>query len=101
MQNPQIWRANSTKSSTLAIRNCPSGVSLAVQWLRLHTSNARDAGSNTGGGTKIPHAVWPKKKKKSSLLLFCWRTCIASYCPIPSLVSSLFKPILLYRPLTV
>ena len=69
MQNPQIWRANSTKSSTLAIRNCPSGVSLAVQWLRLHTSNARDAGSNTGGGTKIPHAVWPKKKKK---VLFCY-----------------------------
>ena len=35
-----------------------------VQWLRLHASNAGYAGLIPGQGTKIPHAVWPKKKKK-------------------------------------
>ena len=34
------------------------GTSLAVQWLRLHTSNARGAGSVPGWGTKIPHTLW-------------------------------------------
>ena len=38
------------------------GTSLAVQWLRLHISTARGAGSIPGQGTKIPHAsaAWPK-----------------------------------------
>ena len=31
--------------------------SLAVQWLRLCTSNAGGAGSNPGQGTKIPRAM--------------------------------------------
>ena len=31
--------------------------SLAVQWLRLHTSNAGAMGSIPGQGTKIPHVT--------------------------------------------
>ena len=34
-----------------------SGMSLVVQWPRLHSSNAVDAGSIPGQGTKISHAV--------------------------------------------
>ena len=34
-----------------------------VQWLRLHTSNAGDAGLIPGQGIKILHAARPKKKK--------------------------------------
>ena len=32
-----------------------------VQWLRLHAPNAEGTGLNPGQGTKIPHAVQPKK----------------------------------------
>ena len=39
------------------------GTSLVVQWLRVHSSNARGVGSIPGGGTKILHAAWPKQKK--------------------------------------
>ena len=35
-----------------------------VQWLRLHASTAVGIGSIPGQGTKILHAIWPKKKKK-------------------------------------
>ena len=35
-----------------------------VQWLRLHASTAVDMGSIPGWGTKIPHAIWPKKEKE-------------------------------------
>ena len=41
------------------------GTSLAVHWLRLHTSTAGGMGSIPGWGTKILHATrktWPKKK---------------------------------------
>ena len=38
------------------------GTSLAVQWLRLHASNARGVGSIPGQGTKCPHAAAKKKK---------------------------------------
>ena len=34
------------------------GTFLAVQWLRLHTSNAGDAGSILHRGTEIPHTTW-------------------------------------------
>ena len=34
------------------------------QWLRRHASNVGGMGSIPGQGTKIPHAMWPKKKKK-------------------------------------
>ena len=41
-------------------------MSLVIQWLRFCTSNAGDEGSIPGWGTKIPHALWPKKKKKKN-----------------------------------
>ena len=46
------------------------GTSLVVQWLKLSASNAGDASSNPGRGTKIPHAVWlgQKKRKKAHVL---------------------------------
>ena len=37
--------------------------SLAVQWLRFCASIEVSMGSIPGQGTKIPHAMWPKKKK--------------------------------------
>ena len=41
-----------------------SGTFLAVQWLGLHASTARDMSSILDQGTKIPHAMaWPKAKK--------------------------------------
>ena len=43
------------------------GTSLAVQWLRLHTSTAGGTGLIPGQGTKIPHAAWrdhPTTKKR-------------------------------------
>ena len=40
------------------------GTSLAVQWLRLCASNAGGVGSIPGAGTKIPHALRPKKEKR-------------------------------------
>ena len=39
------------------------GTSLAVQWLRLHASNAGSAGSVSGWGTKISHAHRTAKNK--------------------------------------
>ena len=38
------------------------GTSLAVQWLRLRASNARDASSIPECGVKIPHDSWPKNQ---------------------------------------
>ena len=35
-----------------------------VQWLSLHGSLAGDTSLIPGQGTKIPHAMWPKKEKK-------------------------------------
>ena len=43
------------------------GTSLAVQWLKLHTSNAGSAGSIPGWGTKIPNATGCGQKKKTIL----------------------------------
>ena len=37
------------------------GNSLAVQWLGLCTFTVKGPGSIPDQGTKIPHAVWPKK----------------------------------------
>ena len=45
------------------------GTSLVVQWLRLRASTAGGTGLIPGWGTKIPHAVWPKKKKSLYLVL--------------------------------
>ena len=41
------------------------GTSLAVQWLGFSAFIAEGTGSVPGWGTKIPHAAWPKAKKKS------------------------------------
>ena len=40
------------------------GTSLAVHWLRRHSSNAGDAGLIPGQGTGGLHAVWCSQKKK-------------------------------------
>ena len=49
---------------------CLSGISLVVQWLRLHASNAGVADSIPGQGTKIPRptccVAWPKERKKKN-----------------------------------
>ena len=41
------------------------GISLAVQWLKLHASTAGREGSISGGGTKTLHAVWRGQKVKN------------------------------------
>ena len=38
-----------------------------VQKLKLQASKAGDRGSIPGWEAEIPHAAWPKKKKKSSI----------------------------------
>ena len=40
------------------------GISLVVQWLRLHTFNAGATGSIPSRGTKVPHASWHSQKIK-------------------------------------
>ena len=44
------------------IQESVSGTSLAVQWLRLHASNAEDVGSISGWGTKILHSAGRSQK---------------------------------------
>ena len=34
-----------------------------VQWLRLSAANAGGVGFISGQGSKIPHAMWPKRLK--------------------------------------
>ena len=46
--------------------------SLAVQWLRLHASNAGGAGSIPSPVTKIPHAMWHGQKKKKVEIFIPW-----------------------------
>ena len=46
------------------------GISLAVQWLRLHASNAGAEGWIPGWGTKIPHAMWRGQKEKKTSISF-------------------------------
>ena len=54
----------------LLFNTCLSGISLVVQCLRLHASNAGVADSLPGQGTKIPCptccVAWPKEKKKKT-----------------------------------
>ena len=45
------------------------GASLAIQWLRLHTSNTRGMGLIPGWGTEMPHATQRGKKKKKATIL--------------------------------
>jgi len=46
------------KNVELEVKLKATGTSLAVQWLRFHSSNARGAGSIPIWGTKNPHASW-------------------------------------------
>ena len=49
------------------VKRMKAGNFLAVQWLRLHTSNVEDKGSIPRQGTKIPYAMqYGQKKKKDS-----------------------------------
>ena len=44
------------KETVSNYKNRSRGISLAIWWLRLHASTARDTGLISGQGTKIPHA---------------------------------------------
>ena len=48
------------------------GTSLAAQWLRLCTSNARSAGLIPGGGIKIPYAI--QHRQENILVLIVTKT---------------------------
>ena len=61
-QTSWSWDVNLGIKTILAL-----GTSLVVKWLRLHPSNAGDAGLSPGQGTKIPHAAWPNKQTISTL----------------------------------
>ena len=58
-----IWIEWQTRP-TQTLRKEFLGTSLAVQWLRLRTSNAGGVGLSPGRGTRLPRGAWPKKKKK-------------------------------------
>lgn len=53
----------SNKENNL-IKTGQSGISTAVQWLRLLALNAGSMGSILGERTKIPHTTWRKS---------CWK----------------------------
>ena len=52
---------HSSQRTILCFKDRNPGTFLAVQWLRLCASSTGDVGSFPGWGTKIPHAVQPKK----------------------------------------
>ena len=54
---------------THAITSLNVGTSLAVQWLRLHTSTAEGSGSILGWAIDIPHATWLNKRPNTFLNL--------------------------------
>ena len=45
-------------NANFIIRGIIIGNSLAVRWLGLHALTAEGLGSISGGGTKIPQAMW-------------------------------------------
>ena len=75
---------NSLRNShriTSEIKNLQNhGTCLAVQWLKLLISNAGDAGSIPGGGTKIPHAT---RHSQKILFLIGKRGLFSMFSPIP------------------
>ena len=109
------------KATIISIKISDTGTSLAVQWLRLCTSNAEGTGSIPDQGTKIPHfgcKVQPKKKKfRYKLLKLCILRgvrCLEFYfgtdLDFPCWISNYFlfltrrsfrKPLLTYLPLSV
>ena len=44
---------------------------MAVQWLEIHASAARDMGSSSGWGTKTPYAPWYGKIKHKNMYILC------------------------------
>ena len=46
--------------------NPKNGISLVVQWLRLHASSAGGTGLIPVQGTKIPHATWYSQNKQTN-----------------------------------
>ena len=48
--------------SLKAVKEVNLGASLMVQGVKTSPLNAMGAGSISGQGTKIPHALWPKNK---------------------------------------
>ena len=59
------------------VKRMKAGNFLAVQWLRLHTSNVEDKGSIPRQGTKIPYAMqYGQKKKKTPGTKSLYTNCI-------------------------
>ena len=48
--------------SLKAVKEVNLGASLMVQGVKTLPLNVRGAGSISGQGTKIPHALWPKNQ---------------------------------------
>ena len=78
-----------------------TGTPLVVQWLRLHTSNAEDAGSIPGQGTKIPHATqWGQKKKPKETISKVkrqpseWEKIIANEATDEELISKIYEQLM-------
>ena len=73
------WQADSlplchlgSQITLLLLKIITIWASLAVQWLRLHTSIAGGVGSILGQRTKVPHVTWwakNKEKKNNNYLL--------------------------------
>ena len=69
VEDREAWHAvvhGVTKSQTwlsVWMTGTPKGTSLVIQGLRLHASNAGGVDSISGWGSKIWHALWPKKLK--------------------------------------
>ena len=60
------------QSGNSQIRTAGAWTSLAVQWLRLHTSTAGGTDSIPGQGTKIPQATWHSQKKKKNIYIYIY-----------------------------
>ena len=57
-----VMRVEPSRLGLVPLRGNPTGTSLAVQWLRIHTSIAGDMVLIPGSGTKIPNTMWYGQK---------------------------------------
>ena len=69
-----------------------------AHWLRLCTSTAGDVGSIPDRGTRIPHALWSRKKKKkknpySKALRACAMLCLVAQLSLTVLRSHGLYPV--------
>ena len=67
------------------------GASLAVQWLRRHASIAGGAGLIPGWGTKIPHAAWPKNRRKKKKSKSSYQSPVSNPSVVPVALEEKFK----------